>query len=174
MTDPATDPAEKDSERDVLVAYPGVSATGPGRLLGRVLNCVPIPIGPATLSQWVLGLPLAPLGAAVYLWQKAFGIRYRLTDRRLIAETPLTGRQLDAALLSDVAAADVSLPAVSRWFRAGDLTLRDGAGTRLLTLRGIPYVENFAARLAEMKGARLSIDAAAAQIAARPPRVRPS
>ncbi|MFH5805207.1 PH domain-containing protein [Alienimonas sp. DA493] len=162
--------AETSPERDVLVAYPGVSATAAGRLLGRALNCVPIKLGPATLSQWILGLPLAPLGAAIYFWQKAFGLKYRLTDRRLIVETSLTGRQVDAAELADVADAEVDVPSGSRWFRAGDLTLRDRSGARLLTVRGVPHVENFAARLAEMKGARASVDAAAARIAARPAR----
>ena len=154
-------------ERDVLVAYPGISATAAGRALGRVLNSVPLRIGPATASQWAFGLPLAPLGAALYLWQKAFGVRYRLTDRRLVTETALTGKEIEAAELADVADAVVTFPAAERWFRAGDLTLRDGTGTRLLVARGVPQVENLATRLAEMKGARASVERAAAQIAAR-------
>ena len=151
----------------MLTAYPSVAATAAGRLLGRVLNCVPLRVGPATVSQWLFGLPLAPAGAAIYLWQKAFGVRYRLTDRRLIAEAALTGRELDAADLADVADAQVRRPRVGRWFRAGDLVLRDGTGTHLLTARGVPHVENLAARLAEVKGARESVAAAAAAIAGR-------
>ncbi|QDT17405.1 PH domain-containing protein [Alienimonas californiensis] len=165
-----TDAADPPPERDVLTVYPGVAATSVGRLIGRALNCVPLRIGPATLSQWLLGLPLAPLGAAVYFWQKAFGLRYRLTDRRLIVETSLTGRQVDAAELAEVTAAEVTVPSAGRWFRAGDLTLRDRSGARLLTVRSVPHVDNFAARVAEMKGARASVDAAAKQIAARPVR----
>ena len=162
---------QRDAERDVLLAYPGVVATLPGRVLGRVLNCLPIRLGPATLSQWLFGLPLAPLGAAIYLWQKAFGLRYRLTDRRLIVETALTGREIDSADLAAIGEAAVSMPAVGRWFRAGDLTLRDRTGTRLLTARGVPHVENLAARLAEVKGARESVARANATIAARKPAV---
>ncbi len=168
MTGPAAFGTMDGPEQDVLIAYPGVAATAAGRLIGRLLNSVPLPLGPATLSQWVFGLPLAPLGAAVYLWQKAFGVRYRLTNRRLVTETPLSRKEMEAAELTDVAQADVSYPSVGRWFRAGDLTLRDGTGTRLLVARGVPQVENFAARLAEVKGARAAVQSAAAQIAARP------
>ena len=170
MTAAALAPAGTLRERDVLIAYPGVAATAAGRLIGRLLNSLPIPLGPATLSQWVFGLPLAPLGAAVYLWQKAFGVRYRLTDRRLVAETPLTRKEIEAADLADVADAVVSFPRSGRWFRAGDLTLLDATGTRLMTVRAVPQIENLAARLAEVKGARQSVAAAAALIAARPSR----
>ena len=154
-------------ERTVLVAYPTVAATAAGRLIGRLLGCVPVRVGPATVSQWLFGLPLAPLGAAVYLWQKAFGVRYRLTDRRLIREAVLTGRELEAADLAAVAAVETAPAAAGRFFDAGDLTLRDAAGVRLLTVRAVPHVENLAGRVDDVLAARRSVAAAAATIAAR-------
>ena len=154
-------------ERTVLLAFPTVAATPPGRLIGRLLGCVPIKIGPATVSQWVFGLPLAPLGAAVFLWQKAFGVRYRLTDRRLTCEAVLTGREIEAADLADVAAVEVRPAAAGRFFNAGDLHLRSAAGVRLLTVRAVPHVENLAERVGEMLVARRNVAAAAATIASR-------
>ena len=160
-------PTPPAAERDVLTVWPSVVATAPGRVLGGLLNCVPLRVGPATVSQYLFGPPLAPVGAAIYLWQKVFGLRYRLTDRRLIAEAALTGREVDAVELSEVAAADVTHRRGDRFFRTGNLVVRDATGTRRLTVRGVPHVENLAARLAEVRGSHDSVAAAAATIARR-------
>ena len=162
-----TSPVDAAAERTVLLVWPTVAATAAGRLIGRLLGCLPVKIGPATLSQWLFGPPLAPLGAAVYLWQKAFGVRYRLTDRRLIAEAVLTGRSLDAADLAEVAAFDARPATAGAFFHAGDLILRDAAGTRLLTVRAVPHVENLAERVTEVRAANRAVAAARATIAAR-------
>ena len=154
-------------EREVYLAYPTVAATAAGRLIGRLLDSVPVRLGPATLSQWLFALPLAPPGAAVFLWQKAFGTRYRLTDRRLVAEAVLTGRELDAADLADVAAVDVAPAPGGRFFDAGDVHLRNAAGDRLLTAAALPHATNFAGRVEELLAARRAVHAARATIARR-------
>ena len=154
-------------ERTVLIAAPTVADAAAGRLVGRLLGCVPVRVGPATVSQWAFGLPLAPVGALLFLWQTAFGGRYRLTDRRAVREAALTGRELDACDLADVAAVAVRPSPAGAFFDAGDVVLENAAGHRLLTAAALPHADNFAGRVRDVLAARRGVDAAEKQIAAR-------
>ena len=155
------------AEPEVLRVWPSVVATRVGRWMGLLLTAVPVRVGPAAASVWLFAVPLAPLAAGIYLWQKVFGVRYRLTTGRLVAETALGGKELDSADLREVATAAVRHRRHDRFFRTGDLILRDAAGHRRLTAYGIPHVENLRRSVLETRDAAASVAEAHAVIAAR-------
>ena len=155
------------AEGEVLTVWPSVAATRVGRWMGWLLTAIPLRVGPAAVSVWLFAAPLAPLAAGLYLWQKVFGVRYRLTTARLIAETALTGRELDSADLREVAVAQVRHRRHDRFFRTGDLILRGTGGHRRLTAYGIPHVENLRHAVLDTRDAAARVAETAAVIAAR-------
>ena len=71
------------SEARIMTEFPSVAASGIGRLVGQIMDSIPISIFGVKLSYLVFGLPLAPLGMLLFLLNRPFGDRYILTNRNV-------------------------------------------------------------------------------------------
>lgn len=154
-------------DRLIEVTYPSIAATGLGRLIGTLCSSIPVRIGGVPLSCLLFGLPVAPLGAAIYLSQKVLGNRYLLTNRGVEVRKSI-GTQLEHRVeLANIAAITITVDPGQEFSKAGNLELRDARGGVLLTLPGVKWPERLKSAIQEARDARMSNDAALAQIQAR-------
>ncbi|WP_310820878.1 PH domain-containing protein [Stratiformator vulcanicus] len=155
------------AERVIRIYYPSIASNPVGRLIGTLMECIPIPIGSARVSNLIFGLPLAPIGALLYVLLKAFGERYAVTDRAVRRESALTGSPNGAMPLESVDQIDLRLRHCYRFFRAGDLILRSNDDRATLKLIAVPYAEAVRQTILEACEARKQTDAAIKQIERR-------
>lgn len=157
------------SGRDRLIefSFPSIAATGLGRLIGQICTSIPIRIGGVQLSCLLFGLPVAPLGAAVYLGQKVFGDRYVITNRAVEIRKSIGSSLVKRVELASIFEVTVSVQPGQAFSRAGNLELRDAKGSILATLNGVAWPERLKSAILEARQARVSNDAALAQIQAR-------
>jgi len=151
-------------EREIETEFPSIAAVGPGRLLGGLMNCIPVSIGSVKLSYLLFGLPLAPLGVIGYLQLKLTGQRYTVTNRSVSIRSALTGQVGKQVALKDVAAVDVEVLGGQEFFRAGDVVLRNASGDEILRCSGVPQPERFKHVILATRDARLQSDDALAAI----------
>ncbi len=154
-------------DRLIEFSYPSIAATGLGQLIGKICLSIPTRIGGVPVSCLLFGLPLAPLGAVIYLGQKVLGNRYILTNRGVEIRKSIGNalqKRVDLANISDIT---ISVQDGQEFSRAGNLELRDAKGSILGTLNGVAWPERLKSAIMEARHARVSNDAAFAQIQAR-------
>ena len=154
-------------ETSITVIYPSIAAGGLGRLIGSLLNCCRI--GFLNISAIIFGLPLAPLGATLYLLQKAFGERYELTTHAVKSWAAIGQNLHGEAALSQIGSIDVDQQSGQAFFHAADLVIRDNGGKELLTLSGVSRPEVFRRTILEAREASVHTLSALETIAARQP-----
>ncbi len=154
-------------ERVIEVTYPSISATALGRLIGSICFSIPLRIGGIPLSCLLFGLPMAPLGALIYLSQKVLGNRYILTNKSVEIRKSIGINLVDRVELANLADITVTTLDGQEFSRAGNLQLRDAKGSVLATLNGVVWPERLRSAILEARQARVSNDAALAQIQAR-------
>ena len=154
-------------DRLIEFSYPSIAATGLGRLIGMICTSIPVRIGGVPLSCLLFGLPLAPLGAALYLSQKVLGDRYLITNQAVEIRKSIGGNLVKRVELASIANVTISVQAGQAFSRAGNLELRDAKGSILAVLQGVAWPERLKSALLEARQARVSNDAAFAQIQAR-------
>ena len=59
------------SESRIMTEFPSVAASGIGRLIGQIMDSIPLSIFGVKLSYLLFGLPLAPLGMLLFLLEQA-------------------------------------------------------------------------------------------------------
>jgi hypothetical protein len=151
-----------------MVVYPSISADAPGRLIGRLMNSIPLPFTKnVKLSALILGLPLAPFGALWYAIQKVAGNRYVLTNRSIAAWSSIGQRLSGSVPLGDIADISVVERKGQAFFRAADLEILDAGGNVALTLPGVPRAEVFRQIILKARDAHTQVEAALATIGAR-------
>jgi len=155
------------AEAHVDTVYPSITATGPGRIVGQVMDSIPTRINGIKLSQILFGLPLAPLGLTVYALQKIFGHKYVLTNRSLQIYKAL-GVQLDRQIaLADIDNIAIVVRPGQAAFASGDLEVLNDRGEPILVLEGVPRPERFRQEILECRDARRLSDASLKTIQAR-------
>lgn len=154
-------------ERVIEVTYPSIAATGLGRLIGSICSSIPVKIGGVPLSCLLFGLPVAPLGALIYLSQKVLGDRYILTNKSVEIRKSIGSNLVARVELSSLDDITVTVLSGQEFSRAGNLQLRDAKGSILATLPGVVWPERLKSAILEARQARVSSDAALAQIQAR-------
>jgi hypothetical protein len=143
-------------EVTVMTVWPSLSATGFGRLWGRLfaldfgfrLFGIPVTVGR------LFALASIPFMVALYFLMRLprfpgilIGIRnpwcshYRLTNRRVVVENPF-GSEIKSVALDRFDAIDIVVQRGQAWFRAGDLVFRLGP-TETFRLLGVPRPETF-------------------------------
>ncbi len=165
--DALPDDALPDDERPVMTVYPSIAATGLGRALGTLYESIPLRIGTATLSSLVFTLPTAPLAALLYFGLKAVGPRYVLTSRRLRTTAGPTGKPRAELPLDEIGRIDVAASFGQRFYKAGDLVIRDHVGGERLRLRGVVRPENFRRTILETRDSLVRTATDRRRIAAR-------
>ena len=117
--------------------FPSIAAGAFGRVLGALMECVPLRLGRVKLSYLLFGPVVAGLSIPAYALQKLLGKRYVLTGDA-IQQWPMIGSDAKAAVrLQDVADATVRVRTGQAFFDAGDVVLTGKAGDELLVLEGM-------------------------------------
>ncbi len=154
-------------ENVVTVVFPSISATGLGRLLGRLCESIPFRINGIKLSHVLFALPISPIAAVLYLLQKLAGNRYVVTNRSLQIWKAMSSRLVSSVPLSDIGEIEaVEMPGQS-FFKAAELVMLGKNGEVLMRLGGVPRAEVFRHNILETRDARVESDAALATIRAR-------
>lgn len=156
-------------ENIVMTVYPSIAATGIGRLLGRLYDCIPLKIGGVKLSNLLFTLPTAPIATLMYFGGKVAGPRFVLTNRRLTVRTSLGERLLLDIALPAIDEIDVIERDGQAFYRAADLVVYDAGGKVLGRLEGVPRAEIFRQTILEARDSQMSTASALATIQARQP-----
>ena len=154
-------------DRLIEFSFPSIAATSVGQLIGKICMSIPTLVGGVPVSCLLFGLPLAPLGAAVYLAQKVLGDRYLLTNRGVEIRKSIGNRLEKRVELAQIADITITVEPGQAFSRAGNLEIRDAKGSILATLNGVAWPERLKSAIMEARQARVSNDAAFAQIQAR-------
>ena len=146
---------------------PSVAASPIGRLIGTLMDCIPISICNVKLS-YVLFAPIAiALGLPGYFLYKLTGDRYEVTNRSVRLRKIIGGQLRKQVALADVADVVVHQQPGQAFHRAGDIYLLDAKGEALLTLPGVVYPERLQHVILEAREARIRNDASLKAIQGR-------
>ena len=156
-----------DHETVIEELYPSIAETSIGEFIHRILNSVPNRVWGMKISNVIFGLPLAPLAAAVYLWMKAFGSKYVVTNRVIKRVASMGYRQFESIPLSQVATATVDPDSRRSFYHTGDVRIVGVAGQTLMLLRGVSRPDRFCQVIQESSDAIRLVAASLAQINAR-------
>jgi len=147
--------------------YPSIAETAAGDFIHRVLDSIPTKVWGMKVSNLLFGLPLAPLAAGVYLWMKAFGSKYVLTNRVVKRVAAVGVREHESVPLSQITLAAVDPDSRRSFYQTGDVRLIGAGGSSLLLLRGVPRPDRFCQVIQEACDAKRLVAASLAQINAR-------
>ena len=147
-------------EREIETQYPTIAADAPGRMIGGILESMPVGIGSVKLSYLLFALPLAPFALAGYFLVKLFGRRYTVTNRTVSARSAFNGSLVKQVALKDIADVTVEVLGGQQFYRAGDVVLWNAGGDEILRCSGIPQPERFKHVILEARDARLQNDEA--------------
>lgn len=136
-----------EAETTVMLHWPSVSSQRLlgfpiGKLMGNLLN---IDAGWYIFRVGnILALPLAPLGALLYLKRVGpfVGVRYRVTNKRIVVERGITAQEEKAIELDRFDSIEVEVDSGDEWFKSGDLVFRQGEVERF-RLEGVCRPEAF-------------------------------
>ena len=143
------------TESTLTVRWPTITATTPGRLVGRAAA-----LGPGFGTIVTLGVLLSvvtlPISLAVYAWQLMPFVarRYRLTNRRIVIQRGLTPVEGASIAYEDFDALEVETLPGQAWLHAGDLVFRRD-GQEVFRLSGVSRPEVFRQVCLDAQNARL-------------------
>ncbi|MFN5298540.1 MAG: PH domain-containing protein [Planctomycetaceae bacterium] len=155
------------SEALIQTVYPSIAATGLGKLLGSLYECLPIKIGDLKLSNLLFPLPTAPLAAGLFFHLKAFGQVYSLTNRSVRIKAALTPQLYQRVPLEEIAEVVVDQKPGQVFYHSADLLLKGAKGNVLAVLAGVPRADVFRQSILEARDARVKTSASLATIDAR-------
>lgn len=158
-----------DREGHLAIFFPTIAATSLGAWIGRMLDRPGTAFGRVHRAHLLLALPLAPLASFLYLWLKVFGPVYALTNRRLIIKRLLLAKPIATCDLATVDRVQVNLSTGCQFLRSGDLRLLDQSGQVSLVLKAIPYPQQVARQIEQVRLAQQSTQLAQAHLLQRPP-----
>lgn len=150
-----------------MTAYPSIASLGLGRALGALYESVPLRLGSVKLSHLIFVLPAAPIALVLYLGLKAAGPRYVLTTRRLRLVKGPSARPGADVPLDEIGRVEVVASFGQRFYKAGQLVVRDHHGTERLRLHGVVRPEMFRRTILDARDALTRTDAARRTIDAR-------
>lgn len=154
-------------ERVLDVVYPTVAVTAPGRLIGSIMDCIPVQIWGMKLSNLLFGLPLAPFGLIGYLQLKVLGQRYILTNRSISIAGVLNGAVVKQIALKDIAEVAIEVRSGQEFHRAGDLVLLNAKGDEIARLSGVARPDRVRRLIVDAREARGQAEDALAVIGKR-------
>lgn len=143
------------SQKETILTniWPSVAANPFGRMIGSLNNCIPLKLNGIPISALIFGLPLAPIGALIYLTSKVFGTRYTLTNRSLQVWTATGGSMIKSIPLGEISSIEFIQTSGQAFFKASDINLIGANGGVLLKMAGISYPDVFAQNLREAQQA---------------------
>ncbi|MDA1232307.1 MAG: PH domain-containing protein [Planctomycetota bacterium] len=120
-----------------MTEFPSVAASGIGCLVGQMMDSIPVRIFGVKLSYLLFGLPLAPLGMLLFLWNRPFGARYILTNRSVQIWSSLGTQRTAVVDLNDIMSVDLDKRPGQAFFRAADIRLKAANSSTILLLAGV-------------------------------------
>jgi len=134
-------PAEL-GEVTVMTVWPSIARYGIGRALGVLFN-IPLGMYVFTVGNF-MALASIPIALPLYLSNVApvIGIRYRLTNRRIIVERGLSHQPSRSIDLDRFDAIDLEVAPGQSWYDAGDLVFRNGK-VEVFRLEGVSRPQAF-------------------------------
>ncbi len=154
-------------ENTIMSQYPSIAATGLGRLIGQIADSIPVPVFGPKLSNLLFGLPLAPVGAILYLGMKVVGERYVLTNRSIERWRMIGSRLLQEVPLPEVANVEIDVRPGQEFHKAADLVVLGSNGDLLMRLEGVKRADVFRRIILEARDARAHTEASLSTIRAR-------
>ncbi|MFN9719513.1 MAG: hypothetical protein ACK58L_12505 [Planctomycetota bacterium] len=153
-------------EARIMTEYPSVGATSPGRLIGQLMESIPVRIFGFKLSHLIFGLPLAPLGLLIFLLNK-LGSRYVLTNRSVQIWSTMGSVRTASLDLMEIASVELDeLPGQS-FYRSADIRLVASNGKTLMRLSGVADAAAFRNAIQRAIQARRLVQASLTTISAR-------
>jgi hypothetical protein len=156
------------TENTLTVRWPTITATKPGRLVGRWATVGP-DFGTTVSLGTLLSVVALPISLAVYAWQLMPFVarRYRLTDRRIVVQRGLTPVEHASIAYDAFDAIEVETLPGQAWLHAGELIFKR-AGQEVFRLSGVSRPEVFRQVCLEAQNARLAVDRVLARQQAKP------
>lgn len=155
------------NEARIMSEFPSVGAGGIGRLIGLLMDSIPIHILGVKLSYLLFGLLLAPLGALLFLLNKAFGARYILTNRTVQIWSAMGTHRTNSVDLGEIASVELDLLPGQAFFRCSDICLKSASGKTILRLSGVSDPGPFRNAIQSAASSRRLVQSSMATIAAR-------
>jgi hypothetical protein len=121
-----------------MITWPGIGATAPGRLVGRLAD-IKLGFGRFFTAGKLLALATIPLSVTVYAWKVLPFVhrRYRITNRRIVVDKGLSGAAERWIGLDEFDSVDILALPGQDWLRAGEVIFRR-SGVEVFRLSGVP------------------------------------
>ena len=153
-------------EAKIMTEFPSVGAGSFGRLIGVLMDSIPVRLFGIKLSYVIFGLPLAPLGALLF-FLRLLGARYVLTNRSVQIRSGLGIQKTASAELSAIDDVEIQAQPGQDFYRAADLRLKAANGQTLLVLPGVADAAAFRNAILRAAEARRLVQSSLAVINAR-------
>ena len=138
--------------------FPSISASGLGRILGQLMDAIPLSVNGIKISQLLFGPLVAPLALVGYLQFKVTGPVYVLTNRSVKTVSALARNLVQTVALSEIDNIEIRELPGQAFYQAGDLLLLNARGDALMTLAGIPRPARFRQVILDARDARVRSD----------------
>lgn len=142
------------SEAVIMTVYPSMAATGLGKKMGELYECIPTRFWGMKISNLIFCPLLIPVSLAMYFLMKIFGVRYTLTNQTVQTWKALGNTKLSEVPLNDIESVEVYEAPGDLFYEAGDLYLIGKGGEHLAILKGILYPRIFKGTIDEARDAR--------------------
>ena len=132
------------SETTSLIVWPSNGSSGIGRMLGGMYES-DLGFSVFTLGN-LFALLSVPIGAALFIakFDPFFGVRYRISNRRIMVERGHNGRVESWIDLDKFDQVEIEVRPGQAWYNAGDLIFFNGK-TECYRLSGVSRPEAFRA-----------------------------
>lgn len=153
-------------EVTVMTVWPSVARWTLGRTLGKLYE-IKTGIFIFTVGNFV-ALASIPVALVLYLAQVApfIGVRYRLTNRRIVVQTGLQSKESRSIELDRFDSIQIEVRPGQAWYDAGDLIFRSGK-VEVFRLEGVSRPAAFRQCCLKTWTAHVSVKQAAERQAAR-------
>jgi hypothetical protein len=155
------------TENLLRTVYPSIACAGLGRMIGSLMNSIPLTIGGIKLSYLLFAPITAPLGLMGYFAVKISGEKYVLTNRSISRWAFVGTRLLQKVELERIGSISVDQLPGQEFYKASDLVITAADGNELMRLPAVPRAEIFRETILKAKQARVDVEASLATIRAR-------
>ncbi|MCU0961243.1 MAG: PH domain-containing protein [Pirellulaceae bacterium] len=141
-----------------MTVWPSIAVYPSGQWLGRMYD-LRWPGGHVVRLGHLVALLSIPWALVLYLLRVAprTGIRYTVTNRRILIQRGLPAIASSAIALGDFDAIDLVVESGQAWFPAGDLVFRQ-QGREVFRLRAVSRPESFRQVCLKTREARVAVD----------------
>ena len=151
------------AEANIMTTWPSISAYGLGQFLGRLYDIKFPNLNRALRVGNLLALATIPFALVLYFYKllPKVGMRYSLTNRRVVVEQGIEGSEKSSVALDNFDDIKIEVQPGQQWFKAGDLIFLNG-DREVFRLSGVSRPEAFRAQCLKAHMSYVGIKAALA------------